>query len=74
MGMGIHGNIHRANKSTKNIPFSHWSPEYPARHSQVSGAVQFPPFSQGGSHTAKIYMGIFMEQICIYSILVPYLH
>ena len=35
------------------ISFSHWSPDYPARHAQVSGAVQIPPFSQAGSHTAK---------------------
>ena len=36
----------------QDIPISQCSPEYPYRHSQVSGAVQVPPFSQTGLHTA----------------------
>ena len=45
----VYGCIHGA----KNIPISHWSPEYPSRHSQVSGAVHVPPFSQAGSQMAN---------------------
>ena len=37
----------------KNIPVWHWSSEYPSGQSQVSGAVQVPPFSQAGSHEAN---------------------
>ena len=41
-------------QNPRTYHFSHRSPEYPARHTQVSGAVQIPPFSQTGSHMAKI--------------------